>query len=1141
MKSYILLVVLAFNFLSFSAWSQKSSVWPKITPAGKGIVNTKIDNIGYWQDMARKGYIVPIKPTPARKAIPTSSILHGEGVRTQNSADIPVTSLTNTTQSENSIFIDPENEEVLLNSNNSSDWVNNYANEMYGADALSGSNSGISWMGSIFGAGNVNKGDPSTAIGRNGYRYIGKISNGGGQNVAVSKDQGKTWQDIQVGAGPQPSGYGILDKNHMWIDNSPTSTFEGNVYCAWTNLITGAITENQVMLVRSTNNGKNWSSPYNLSFFVNAGKLNHGVNLHTGPNGQVYAAWSIYDTWPSDETAIGFIQSIDGGGVFLPAKRIISNIRGIRTTLTAKNMRVNSFPSMAVDISNGPNRGFIYVVWANVGVPGINSGNDIDIYLIRSIDGGDNWSAPIRVNQDPTGLGKQHFFPWITCDPVTGYLCVVYYDDRNVAAAQCETWVSYSYDGGLSWSDMKVSDVIFTPAPIPGMAMSYFGDYIGIQMQNLKVYPIWTDNRGGRPMSYVSPFDLNPAPNQPYLIYYSNTLEKIGGGSQQNMNFGDSLYLSLGLKNIGDEPAANVIAYLSSTSPYIQITDSVDNFGEISFGEIKTMPNGYSFKVSDTIPDATLVRFNLRITGNDTTWHSHFSLESHAPALKFSRLNINDSSGGNNNGRLDPGETVEIVVTTTNTGDFECMNTFVRLACVSPYIVIHSDSSFLDTLLFLQTKEARFMLSVSDEAPIASDVDLQITGYTGHYAIRQTFREAIGLIVEDWETGDFSKFPWLSAGTLPWTITDKDPSEGLYCAQSAVIADGEQTTLTLSYTSAIDDSISFYCKTSTEADFDSLSFFIDDLLQESWSGEQSWQRFAYDVNAGSHVFKWTYYKDPYMSYGQDKAWLDFIAFPPPLVPTVNAGPDDSICQGSTYQLQASASDYDSLHWSTTGDGVFDSLNNLTPVYTPGAQDKLSGSVILTLTAFNANGSSRNNMILTLISPPDASIIVVPNDTLCAGQTATLSVDTAGNIQYFWTPGGFTSSSITVDTSQTGGMGGRLFKVRLTSKWGCQNSDSTAIFFKDCTGIEEAGDNFTCLVYPNPNNGLFTVEIRSPEPEMVDLTLISQLNVPVFSENQISAGKKWKRMFDFTDLPSGIYMLTIQGTIHLFSVKIVIRK
>ena len=99
------------------------------------------------------------------------------------------------------------------------------------------------------------------------------------------------------------------------------------------------------------------------------------------------------------------------------------------------------------------------------------------------------------------------------------------------------------------------------------------------------------------------------------------------------MNYGDSLYMTLSLKNVGDQQAHNVMAYLSSDSPYIKITDSTEQYGDFSAGEIKSVTDGFSFKVSDTIPNGLRVKFNVRAVSNDTTWLSDFMIEADAPAL----------------------------------------------------------------------------------------------------------------------------------------------------------------------------------------------------------------------------------------------------------------------------------------------------------------------------------------------------------------------------------------------------------------------------------------------------------------------------------------------------------------------------
>ncbi len=461
------------------------------------VLDTRVDNMGYWRKAASLGLTSVAPDIKAPEGIFRGTGIYAKSVWRDDSPDVPVTA-QNSTQSENSIFVDPNDPDHVLQSNNS---TQNPVGSLYGANYFFSFDFGETWGGSVQGAGGSNSGDPATAIGLNGRQFVGFIHSNGGQGVSYS-DNGTTWTSVQ--AGTPPGGYNILDKNHLWIDNSPSSPYKGYVYDAWTGF--GNANDSEIEFVRSTNNGVSYSSHLNISSAVNAGSHNQGVNITTGPNGQVYVCWAIYDGWPTDETAIGFARSLNGGATFETATRIRSNIRGVRTTGVSKNQRVNSFPSMTCDIGGD---GTIYVVWANIGVPGINTGNDIDIYMIKSSNQGTTWSSPIRVNQDAAGLGHKHYFPWITCDPETSALSVIFYDDRNVGGAQCEVFCANSFDEGNTWEDFRVSDVSFTPTPIPGLAGSYMGDYLGISARGGKVYPVWTDTRSGVAMTYTSPYLTN--------------------------------------------------------------------------------------------------------------------------------------------------------------------------------------------------------------------------------------------------------------------------------------------------------------------------------------------------------------------------------------------------------------------------------------------------------------------------------------------------------------------------------------------------------------------------------------------------------------------------------------------------------
>lgn len=466
-------------------------------------IDERIWSQQYWLELGQQG-LVPLNPVvEVPEAIEAMQTALSPMAIGDNNPDVAVTSASNTTQSENSIFVNPNDNNKVLSSNNSTD---NPVSSVFGTSGFMSSNGAASFSGSIQGTGGGNSGDPAAVINLAGRYFVGYIAANGGQGVAYSDNEGASWTDVQIA--PNPGS--LADKNHFWVDNSPSSPYQGRLYSAWTDF--GGAFDGDVVISRSTNNGTSWTTRQNLSNSLPG--FQQGVHIQTGPNGEVYAFYTNYVTGGvQDEPAYALSRSFDGG-VTWSTSTIISNTRGIRLSTTSKNMRVNSFPVSAVDISGGPNNGNLYMVWANIGVPGVNTGNDIDIYMIRSTDQGASWSSPIRVNQDPTGQGNEHFFPWITCDPVTGDLSVIYYDDRNVGSSQCQVYVAVSQDAGNSWTDFQVSDVTFTPSPIPGLAGGYFGDYLAIAARGGKVYPAWTDNRTGAALTYVSPFDITGTGNQ---------------------------------------------------------------------------------------------------------------------------------------------------------------------------------------------------------------------------------------------------------------------------------------------------------------------------------------------------------------------------------------------------------------------------------------------------------------------------------------------------------------------------------------------------------------------------------------------------------------------------------------------------
>ena len=1184
-------------------------------------VDTRIDNMGYWRQCAALG-LVPVAPNVnIPKAIYTGSRLITRGVSVIDSPDVCITTEPSaSTQSENSIVVDPTNGNRLINSNNSTPQPSN--GSVKGADWFETEDKGTTWAGSVEGPGGSNSGDPAAVINHNGRWFVGYIDNASGQSVSYTDNQGASWTISKVAN--KPSGFGnMLDKNHLWVDISASSQYKGNLYCAYTPF--GGSNDSEIEVSRSITNGSTWEAGINVSSAVNAGSHCQGVNMKSGPDGEAYAAFAIYDSWPSDEKAIGFAKSLDGGATWLPATRAITNIKGIRTSGVSQNMRVNSFPCMTVDLSNGPNRGAIYIVWTNIGVPGTNTGSACDIYMIKSTNEGVSWSAPIKINTD-NSTTKKHYFPWITCDQANGTLSVVFYDNRNCNSNEAEAWMAWSENGGATWQDMKVSDVTFTPSPIPNMAAQYMGDYLAIAAYGGTSYPTWTDTRSGHCLTYCSPISLIPPSAR--IEYQANYLNDTTYGNGNGlMDYMEHELLGLKLKNSGNANADSVTITLSTESPYITIMDSTEYFGDFTPGQSKSIYNCFEFQVADTVPDSQLITFLVTsVDKKDSVSLSTFQIMSHAPGVTFITYNIYHTSG-TTDGHLVPGENADVNTIIKNTGLYPALNVVSHLTTSNPYVTINTSSFDIGTLQPGEARTIAFPVTVSSHAALGSGAGFHNLVTTSLRNTVKDFVVPIGLIVEDWETGNFNKFAWASEGAQPWTADNVVKFEGQYSAKSGAITHGQTSGLTLVYNVMFDDSISFYRKISTEPFNDKLKFYIDGALIAQWAGSSDWRRYAYPVLAGPHTFKWSYEKDASGSSGQDAVWVDFIVFPPEYKTTVYAGDNSTVCSGNDFQLNGLAVSYDSLRWNTSGTGNFSDPQILSPLYTPSAQDITAGTVDLTLHAYGTNGvDTASTMTLGIIISPSVSagnaanicagstytlndatatdyatllwtttgdgsfnntailkpvytpgpqdkslqtvtlkltataaasncpgvtdsialgiqplpVVNLGVDTVvCAGKSVTLDATTPDAQGYLWLPSNKTTATIQVDSTGIGIGSGKIIAL-VSGLHGCVGKDSITVAFKDCTGIEELS-GIAVRIFPNPSNGLFTLEMNAGKPETVNIRIMDPKGEVVYMRSSIEVVGITSEKINVADLRQGNYLMEIYNDKGSIIRKIVIQK
>ena len=106
-----------------------------------------------------------------------------------------------------------------------------------------------------------------------------------------------------------------------------------------------------------------------------------------------------------------------------------------------------------------------------------------------------------------------------------------------------------------------------------------------------------------------------------------------------------------------------------------------------------------------------------------------------------------------------------------------------------------------------------------------------------------------------------------------------------------------------------------------------------------------------------------------------------------------------------------------------------------------------------------------------------------------------------------------------------------------------NSDgvySIASLTATLTGINSL-DRREVAVYPNPNNGQFTLELNSVKSQNFDVTIYNSLGVVVYRQLNVAANGKYLAEIISGNLPEGIYTLTVTGKDANYIRKIVIRK
>ena len=235
----------------------------------------------------------------------------------------------------------------------------------------------------------------------------------------------------------------------------------------------------------------------------------------------------------------------------------------------------------------------------------------------------------------------------------------------------------------------------------------------------------------------------------------------------------------------------------------------------IKSNETIKLDNAFTIAVNPNVPNETKIDFVVTCSDGKETWETTFYAFAYSPVFAIESISTTPKI-------VKPGETGTMEIKFSNIGGATANDVIAEVFSSSSDVEFAQSTVLIDEVAAGENFVATAEFTISPSVSVGSLFEIVCSANADYTTVKKIYELKAGLLGDDFETGDFTANEWKieapSGASCKWVIDSVNAYEGKYCAKSDGVVNNKYAKLKVQLEVLEDGPLSFYVKTSSEAD-----------------------------------------------------------------------------------------------------------------------------------------------------------------------------------------------------------------------------------------------------------------------------------------------------------------------------------